>query len=285
MDPYELSLVATADADIAEAASLLRAVFPEARHFTEAAVRWQYRDNPDGEVVGFNALSGTELAAHYVTIPLVARVHGREERGLLSLNTATRPTHQGKGLFTRLANATYTHAAQNGYGFVIGVANANSTHGFVKKLGFQLVTPLRAMVGLGPLPYRGSHDAPGYERVWGPAALQWRLAHPVYPYTMKRAGDTRMLLSERSQYGARFVLGATRDDRFDGLVREEHGAVTAKAWIGLDPAMRWGGSLYVNVPMRFRPSPLNLIFKDLTGKGRTLQAENVRFSALDFDIL
>ena len=285
MSAYDFAPVTTTDMDIAEAAALLRAVFPEARHFTDEAVCWQYRDNPDGHVVGFNARLGQELAAHYVTIPLVARVEGHEERGLLSLNTATHPAHQGKGLFTKLANATYAHAAEKGYGFVIGVANANSTHGFVKKLGFQLVAPLRAMVGIGPLPYRDNGTAVGYERVWGPAALRWRLAHPAYPYTLKRAGDTRLLLSARSQHGARYVQGFARDARFDGLADEERSSVRMKAWIGLDPALRWGGSLYVNVPLRYRPSPLNLIFKDLSDKGRKLHADSVRFSALDFDIL
>jgi len=94
-----------------------------------------------------------------------------------------------------------------------------------------------------------------------------------------------MLLSERSQFGARYVLGSFPSDRFDGCAPEESGSVRMKAWIGLDPSMRWGGSLYMNVPMRFRPSPLNLIFKDLSGKARSLKPDRVRFQAMDFDIL
>ncbi|HNO06129.1 MAG TPA: GNAT family N-acetyltransferase, partial [Flavobacteriales bacterium] len=283
MSAYDLAPVNTSDADIVQAANLLRGVFPDARHFSEDALRWQYRDNPDGEVVGFNARLEGVLAAHYVAIPLVATVDGREERGLLSLNTATHPSHQGKGLFTKLANATYAHAAEQGFGFVIGVANANSTHGFVKKLGFQLVSPLRAMVGIGPLPYRTTGAKVRYERVWSPAALRWRLAHPCYPYMLKHAGNTRLVLSERTQFGARYVLGAARDGRFDGLAPTTNEGVRMKAWIGLDPDLDWAGSLYVNVPMRLRPSPLNLILKDLTGRGRTLDADGIRFSPLDFD--
>ena len=285
MSDYTLKPVTTTDADIIEVAALLRTVFPDAEHFTDEAVGWQYRDNPDGQVVGYNAWLDAVLAAHYVTIPLVARVHGVEERGLLSLNTATHPVHQGKGLFTKLANATYAHAQEKGYGFVVGVANASSTHGFIKKLGFQLVSPLRAMVGIGQLPYRDTKAATAYERVWSDAAVRWRLAHPAYDYTLKRSGDQRMLLSARTQFGARYVVGSYPTERFDGTAPEQSGSVRMKAWIGLDPAMRWGGSLYLNVPMRFRPSPLNLIFKDLTGKDRKLDAEQVRFQAMDFDIL
>lgn len=285
MSDHTLKPVTFSDADIVEIAALLRVVFPNARHFTDEAVGWQYRDGPDGPAVGFNAWEGAVLAAHYVTIPLVARVLGREERGLLSLNTATHPAHQGRGLFTKLANATYAHAQEMGFSFVVGVANASSTHGFLKKLGFQLVSPLRAMIGIGPLPYRAPSAPVDLERVWSDAALRWRLAHPVYPYMIKRSGALHLVLSERSQSGARYVLGAYPDQRFDGCAPMETGGVCMKAWIGLDPAMRWSGSAYLNVPMRFRPSPLNLIFKDLTGQDRRLSADRVRFQAMDFDIL
>lgn len=285
MSDYTLKPVTVSDADIVEIAALLRTVFPDAKHFTDEAVCWQYRDNPDGHVVGHNAWLDTVLAAHYVTIPLVARVHGVEERGLLSLNTATHPAHQGKGLFTKLANATYSYAKEQGFGFVVGVANASSTHGFIKKLGFQLVSPLRAMFGIGQLPFRDPKATVDYERVWSDAAIRWRLKHPAYGYTLKRSGEQRMVLSERSQFGARYVLGTYPSERFYGCAPEERGSVRMKTWIGLDPCIRWNGSLYVNVPMRFRPSPLNLIFKDLTEKNRELSPDRVRFQAMDFDIL
>lgn len=285
MSEYTLKPVTISDADIIEIAGLLRTVFPDAEHFTDEAVGWQYRDNPDGQVVGFNAWENAVLAAHYVTIPLTARVQGAEERGLLSLNTATHPAHQGKGLFTRLANATYAHAKEMGFGFVVGVANASSTHGFTKKLGFQLVSPLRAMIGVGPLPFRATDHPVAYERVWNEASVRWRLGHPAYRYAWKRSGDLHMVLSERSQFGARYVLGAYCGKQWEACAPEELKSVALKTWIGLDPAMNWSGRLYLNVPMRFRPSPLNLIFKDLTGRNRTLAADRVRFHAMDFDIL
>src|SRR5215467_4083405 len=78
-------------------------------------LQWLYRDNPCGHVVGFNAYAGDELAAHYATIPVEATLDGAPARGLLSLNTATHPTHQGKGLFTRLAERTYARASELGY--------------------------------------------------------------------------------------------------------------------------------------------------------------------------
>ncbi|MBL8001416.1 MAG: GNAT family N-acetyltransferase [Flavobacteriales bacterium] len=285
MSAYDLRLLDLSPAGIAAITALLQRVFPEAQHFTEAVVRWEYVDNPDGPAVGFNAWMGDELAAHYVTIPLVARVNGMQEKGLLSLNTATAPEHQGKGLFTKLADSTYTYAAKHGYGFVVGVTNANSTHGFIRKLGFQLVSPLKAMAGVGPLAPRDP-GAVQYERVWHRDALNWRLAHPLYRYSVKHDGRLDVLVSERSQFGARLLLGAMPPAQLQGVDLPEHrGALPFRIWVGLDKGLRWGGRPYLNIPMRLRPSPLNLIFKDLTGQGRTLDPAMVRFQALDFDTL
>lgn len=282
---YDLRPTGIEPSGITAATRLLQQVFPGAAHFTEPVVKWQYANNPDGTVVGFNAWHHGVLAAHYVTIPLLARIDGREEKGLLSLNTATHPGHQGKGLFTKLANATYDEGARQGFGFVIGVANANSTHGFTKKLGFQPVSPLCAMIGVGRLPLATVEHA-GYERIWHEAALRWRLSHPAYRYRLKRTKAHDLILTDRVQFGARHVLAAMPARSVpDAVIQPFTGSAPFKLWIGLDAAMRWRGRPYLNIPMRLRPSPLNLIFKDLTGKGRTLDPTTVRFQAIDFDVL
>ncbi|MBK6776008.1 MAG: GNAT family N-acetyltransferase [Flavobacteriales bacterium] len=281
---YTIEPVRTDDASIATMTALLRQVFPHAAHFTEEVVRWQYRDNPDGPAVGFNAWSGSELAAHYVTIPLVARVNGVEERGLLSLNTATHPSHQGKGLFTKLANATYEAAAQQGFGFVIGVANANSTHGFTKKLGFQLVSPLRAMLGIGPI-VNNRDGVVKYERIWHQKALEWRLAHPLNKYSLGLTTCKDLLFTERKQMGATLLLAALDPGTAPASTPSHEHFEPLRVWIGLDSRITWRFRPYFNIPMRLRPSPLNLIFKDLKSQGRTLDPATVRFQAIDFDTL
>src|SRR5688572_23378942 len=103
---YDVREVTTDDAGLGATAKLLRATFPGVPKFTERFLQWQYRSNPDGPIVGFSAWRGEELAAHYVVQPLAAAVDGRPERGVLSLNTATHPDHQGRRLFTTLAART-----------------------------------------------------------------------------------------------------------------------------------------------------------------------------------
>lgn len=285
MEEYDLRPVNGDEAEIKAITELLQTAFPGAHHFTEEVVRWQYKENPEGPAVGFNAWHRDELAGHYVTLPMKATVNGQLEKGLLSLNTATHPAHQGKGLFTKLARATYAHAANAGFGFVAGVANVNSTHGFTKKLGFELVSPLKAMIGLGALPLHKVGADVQFAHAWDTACMAWRLGHPAFAYTAIREPGRAVILSQRKQFGARYVLGLAELPVPESVVPAEKGGALRKIWIGLDPGLDWRGKTYVNIPMRFRPAPLNLIFRDLTDQGRTLDPHRVRWDAMDFDIL
>ncbi|MCB0785046.1 MAG: hypothetical protein KDC02_12660 [Flavobacteriales bacterium] len=103
-------------------------------------------------------------------------------------------------------------------------------------------------------------------------------------YAKARQGQGVLVLSERRMKGFRFLLYTTSEGLDgDGLPMTK--APVRKAWIGLGPGYGWGGSAYLNVPMKQRPSPLNLIFKDLTGAGRRLDPARTCFQAIDFDTL
>ena len=52
-------------------------------------------------------------------------------------------------------------------------------------------------------------------------------------------------------------------------------------WIGLSSRMK--NKKLFNLPTRFRPSPLNLIFKDLSDQKRVLDKKTVDISVIDFD--
>jgi hypothetical protein len=278
---YEFYPVTADEKDLRLISRLLQLVFPKSTVFTEAYLNWEYVKNPLGKIVGFNAFEQDQLAAHYVAQPLSARVNGTEQRGLLSLNTATHPQHQGKKLFTTLADKTYTLAAELGFKFVIGVANANSTPGFINKLGFQLVGPLEARVGFGKTKKNESEWNYAYERRWDTELLRWRLANPQHSYTVS-AGQ---ILAPTGTWGIQAVMGEF-DEKITAPFRTSSKKINLnplKVWIGIDGRIRWNKSWYAPIPQKLKPSPLNLIFKDLTGKGITLDVSNVKFQTIDFD--
>lgn len=269
------------DAAIDESSVLLRTVWPSDAKFLPPHLKWLYRDNPVGPVVGFNAYDGATLAAHYATVPVEASVDGESLKGLLSLNTATHPSHQGKGHFVRLAQQTYEAAQSEGFAFVVGVANANSTPGFVRKLGFQLVCPLDVRVGIGRL---GSEvgGATAWRRIWRRESIAWRIAAPTTRYVYRRESRGVVVESGTPWPLLRAALGYFDEP---GLVEEvsrlPEGSLCPRVWMGTGRE-KWPLG-YVPLPDRFKPSPLHLIFKRLDGKAGALAAEGIRFQALDFD--
>ena len=272
----------TAPAQLAAYGDLLNAAF-ETDAFTPEGLAWRYRDNPAGRVVGADAWDGERLAAHYVTCPLEARIEGRTVKGLLSLNTATHPDYQGRGLFTTLAEHAFAQGADAGYSFVIGVANANSTPGFLKKLAFQHVGRLQAGV-LARLPNRFSEATVQYQGLWRQDLLTWRLSNPAGRYVAARRGE---LVAVWAKTHLPFVrCAAFLPDERQALAATVSGAppMAASLFLGLEPRMPLGRQGFLPVPERLRPSPLNLIWRALdTTVPQTLDPQAVALNVLDFD--
>jgi GNAT superfamily N-acetyltransferase len=274
---YRIDQVGTGKSDLLRDSALLSTVFPTATQYTEPFLRWEYLANPEGPIVGYNAFSATgEHAAHYVTQPIRAVVLGKLERGLLSFNTATHPEHQGRGLFTLLADATFSLAKRLGFTFVVGVANANSTPGFTRKLGFSILRQLEAKVGIGYC-QPGNVTPTAFHRVWSAECMEWRLSNPTARY----CGLGRRKYSDGRRLGFRVQVTSTFDvpgpTNLPFLVTHP-----ITLWLGLARRAKWVG-VAVSIPQQLRPSPLNLIFKDLTAQDRMLADKELFFEAIDFD--
>jgi hypothetical protein len=201
-------------------------------------------------------------------------------KGLLSLNTATDPDYQGRGLFTALAEASYAQGLAAGYEFVIGVANANSTPGFLRRLAFQKVGQLEA--GVLPRPPRRFEDeaqAVQFRGDWRDELLAWRLANPAGRYVAARHGELTGIWAPTHlplvNCGA-FLPGGSE------LPLLARGPLGATLFIGLEPRWRRGG--FLPIPARLRPSPLNLIWRPLSARvPRELMADAAALNFLDFD--
>jgi hypothetical protein len=267
-----------------EAADLLTAVFGSSTSFTPGFLDWEYNKNPVGTAVGFNAWAGNELAAHYVTLPIVAHLNGKKTRGLLSLNSATHENHRGKRLFTLLAEKTFELGLASGYEFVIGVANANSTPGFLKHLGFTLVAPLDVKFGMGAPGVSFARDYE-YARHWDKDLLAWRLNNPKLRYVVKLDKNHFTVLAPTGKYGIHAVLGTFPLDMLPENIqlKSNSGFNPMNIWMGMDEQLSWKKKLYFAFPDKLKPSPLNLIFRDLTNKGRMPQSNRIKFLSLDFD--
>lgn len=280
----EFHPIRTTAAALAEYAALFAVTFPHATHLDARYLEWLYAKSPRGEAVGFDARVGDRTVAHYVCVPAEVQIRGETRRALLSLNTATHPEFQGKGLFTKLAKRTYEAGQAQGFDFVYGVANANSTHG-MKKLGFEVVDQLDARVGVGELGrFDGSvlERLAAFRRVWSPEELAWRLESPAFPVravalaggrgtgfttpTMYPGVDAWAELAEQMPSAAPAPL-VSRPRVFLGKVPRGAGRISLR---------------YPSIPKRLRPRPLNMVARDLRD-GSSLDRDAILFTFLDFD--
>lgn len=242
-------------------------------------LNWQYNQNPAGQAVGYNAYFDGLLIAHYAAIPLRAKVFGEAVFGYLSINTRTDPEHQGQGLFTRLAESTYSDIEKIGGEFVVGVANENSVHGFTKKLGFQHVGLLETRFVLGS-PSTAKCDL-DFQSIWDSETVAWRLDNPTKSYKYRKKGD-RALIFGASRRFLSLIGDVPYESLPNGLETLGGFSFMPKLWLGIAEGMSWRGALYAVVPRKLQPVQLNLIYRDLKGT-RSLDPASVKFLAMDFD--
>ena len=233
---------------------------------------WQYASNPDGGVIGVDAFDGDTLAAHYAVIPRRFEVGGSEILGALSVNTATHPEYQGKGLFTRLAAETYTAAAAMGVRFVTGVANANSVTGFVRKLGFKDFGAIRLAVGAVPM----ASPEGGVRTLRSEGWWRWRLQNPSRRYTVARRGGH--LVIQTKVRGAAFNIGCVTEQLAVGMARSS-GLLTRVALTPVYPTHR----TRILLPERFQPSPWRVIVRSLDGAPVEDYSDGLQYWGIDMD--
>lgn len=273
---YQILKSEVSGSRIVDYSQLLSDVYIKTTKLTPRYLEWQYRQNPMGTAVGFDAFYEDQLAAHYVTIPVVYSIQGKKSKGLLAINTVTHPKHQGKGLFTTLANRTFEEGKKLGYEFIIGVANQNSTYGYLNKLQFKFISPLEVKIGVGKMEI---YDSTNYlvQPHWSKEALQWRLSNPEIPYYV----NNNIILAPTNKYWIYAQLKQHKK-KLSMPVELKKKKALIKIWIGLSRATKSRG-LFIDFPEKLKPSPLNLIFKDLKGNLPEFQKEDIFFELIDFD--
>ncbi len=263
--------------------ALLRNCFPDTsanrRKFSAASLAWLYKENPDGMALGFDAFDEDQLVAHYVCIP--ANILGTDGplRALLSLNTATLPSYQGRGLFTQLAQATLEEAMQFGYDCVYGVGNQKSTPGFVRKLGFSLVAPLQAILGIGRLRPLRSNLPLQFQRSWSSATLTWRCANPANPLSTSKHLDTSVFMARTEIPG----IYAYAELWGETVLKSSPSVSSLKVKLVLGLFPQGLSASYFKIPGFLKPAPLNFIFKSLNPLVVVPNRDAVHFTILDFD--
>jgi hypothetical protein len=297
---------------IVKTAELLAQVFPKSDISQPEYLVWLYQESPFGQVIEANLDDEQGRAGHYALVPCLLTRDGFDRNGALSLNTAVHRRARGGGAFVGLAADAISEAERLGGEFVLGVANANSTPGFVRRLGFDLLTSLPARIMLAtPGAREGLRSAwadadvfapgaladaiepllrppsVGEARRWTPETLAWRLGRPGAHYALHRGEDLLAVTAEDRRHGIRvavllkvFACAPLAARRRRALVRAicRFHRTPLALHVGLNDLIDFRG---LTLPKRLRESPLNLIYRSLDDPKRPVSI--VDFEFLDFD--
>lgn len=282
----EVEITESQSSRLDEYVALYGVCFPKAVKLQRDYLSWQYFGNPDGHAVGADAICDGKVVGQVIAIPGTYMLKGRPARGLVAVNVAVHPSFQGKHLFKKLGLKMCEYGAQKGYEFVIGIANAVATPGWTRQMKFKLLGPLSAMVGFGPLYRRACERAAAsaeLSRVWTRESLAWRLANPVNRARASITNDGAMIVSAATGTVGLRATAVLPSALHDGL------PATGTSWLphlnvflGSLPGYHFGAT-YFAVPDRAKPSPLNLVYKNLIDPVGQLSLDQCFITFLDFD--
>jgi predicted N-acetyltransferase YhbS len=102
------------DEDEAIAACIAES-FPDNPKSRLDVLRWQYRENPFGPTPSWVWDDGGRIVAHYSSFPMPCLVDGRAAVAGNAVDAAVAPSHQGRRLFTPLAEALYADSRELGH--------------------------------------------------------------------------------------------------------------------------------------------------------------------------
>jgi GNAT superfamily N-acetyltransferase len=165
-------------ADDAGIRGLLAAVFPANAKADGAVLRWQYWDNPFGEVVSWVWDDRGQIVCHWACVPIPMVLGGRRVVGCKTADAATLPAYRGRGLFAALGRQLFADAAARGFPVAITHPNPNAARG-VEQAGAQLVARVPAFVRAPllvrrPRAQRVATPPDGLDELWGRAGAQVR---------------------------------------------------------------------------------------------------------------
>ena len=274
--------------------SELLAEYLDAHRFGDTRyLEWFYGANPRGEAIEehIDDEEGKRIG-HYAVLPTRYRTPAGSTPFIFTSNVATDATARRRGLFREMAEKIYLRAAATGAPGLAGHGNAVSTAALVK-FGWVVTGPMPVVVTPPVVPPRGVQDrrvddaflasrefatlaadldwVPVHDWVqsWTEDWLRWRLARPESGYFL-HVGPDALVVSARDhgplgvpaavivkifpRPGARLPV---RTGRYVAAAcRAQRAPLCVYAGWNAHACVRG-----VPVPMRFRPSPMNVVYK------------------------
>jgi hypothetical protein len=133
-------------ADDAAIAACIGESFPDNPKSRLDVLVWQYRDNPFGASPSWVWDDGGRIVGHYTAYPMPYLIDGVTSRAGNAVDAAIAPSHQGRRLFTPLAEALYRDCAAHDIPLAICYASNPVAMRGVANAGVHWMPRLRTVV-------------------------------------------------------------------------------------------------------------------------------------------
>jgi hypothetical protein len=255
--------------------------------FSAEFLNWLYNENPNGKAIVNNVYEDEKIIAHFALIPISVMYKNEIYKSALSVFTAVDENNRGLYFFHKLASKSFDLAKSNGLRFIIGVSNQISSELFVKCFNFKLISPLEVKIGLSK--FNEKNDLPHIFEVFkDKKTICWRLNNPRFKYQICKQKKQKEFIIFNNHYKLfKMHMGffSTKDLNFQNEIylKTTYNLNPFNMWIGLNNNLE-DKLMSFNFPEIFKPSPLNLIIKDLNSKETNLSKKDIKFNLIDFEI-
>ena len=250
----------------------------------ELYFEWLYKNNPLGEFIGIDAFNeDKKLEIGQVGgIPYEFNYKGKKIKILQSINVCVDKDYRGKKLFTEMANRLEVYAKEQGYSYIIAIANKLATPAWQQSISMKFLSKLDVLFGYGDLGINDLKlDEEIFRSIWNQDRINWRKNNPFNKVFLNK--ETKIKLSSPSVLSI-FKVFSYLENKDYSLVfdRMSLNQVIPSLFIGLAPQYE-NKKFFFKIPEIIKPSPLNFLYKDISGNNSVIDKKKCFFSYLDFD--
>ena len=242
---------------------------------------WLYKDNPIGNFIGIDAVENENLIGQVGGIPQEFNFNGEKIKILQSINVCVDSNYRGKNLFSEMANRLEIYAKGQGFSFIIAIANEPASYVWKKSINMNLLSPLDALIGFGNLDlneYKSQSNH--FFQIWNKKNLNWRANNPHNKINMCNKGNKIQLTSSSINSLVKIFTFVDNNDYQLSFNKNEFNFFP-KLFLGLVPNIK--RKFFIKIPNFLKPSPLNFMYKDITGSQNKIEKNYIFLSYIDFD--
>ena len=248
-------------------------------------LNWLYNENPNGPSIINNVYENEKIIAHFALVPITVLFNNKTYKSALSLFTSIDENHRNLYFFHQLASESFELARSEGIRFIMSIASEVGSELYIKCFKFKLIAPLDVKIGWSKFQEKNKSQHK-FEVLRDNTTLQWRLRNPRFKYQIFKENEKYIIFNNN------YKLFKMNMGYISNINLDLHNKIISNKKWNLNPLNIWMGlnnnlkeeKMSFNFPNVLKPSPSNLIIKDLTSEEINLVREDVKINLIDYEV-